>query len=71
MGDENEKERNWSPTERYVRRSLQYFMGELLDMVRVTDIGDRQMGQFEKTIKAKANNLADAFVQKLHLKEEK
>jgi hypothetical protein len=57
-------------TEVFIEKTVDVIMGELLDAGRMSDMGDRQFSQFERTIKNKFNNFKKLYKEKLILKEE-
>jgi len=57
-------------SEVFISKTIENVMGELLDAGRMSDMGDRQFSQFERTLKNKFNNLKKLYNEKLILKEE-
>lgn len=58
-------------SEEFIQKTMEYLMGEALDLGKMSDIGDRQLTQFQKSIKNKFNEQIRIYKNKLILKEEK
>jgi hypothetical protein len=50
---------------------MEHLMGDALDAGKLSNMGDRQLEQYQKIIKNKFNDMARLFKEKLVLKEEK
>jgi len=70
MNEQEVKKENLSVSETFIIKTLENIMGELLDSARMSDMGDRQFSQFERTIKNKFNNIKKLYIEKLILKDE-
>ena len=68
MGEDKRQE---TKSEEFIRTTMEHLMGEVLDIARISDMGERQQTQFEKTAKNKFNNYQKLYKDKLILKEEK
>jgi hypothetical protein len=58
-------------SEEFVQKMMEHLMGDALDAGKLSNMGNRQLEQYQKIIKNKFNDMARLFKEKLILKEEK
>lgn len=71
MVEANGQARQETKSEEFIQKMMEHLMGEALDAGKLSDMGERQLVQFQKTLKNKFNDVARLFKDKLVLKEEK
>ena len=57
-------------SEEFIQKMMEHLMGEALDAGKLSDMGERQLSQFQKIVKNKFNDMTRMFKEKLALKEE-
>jgi len=57
-------------SDEFVQKMMEHLMGNVLDSIKMSDMGERQLNQVSKFVKNNFNDMIRLFKEKLTLKEE-